>query len=74
MNIQTKAAIAGLGLIAIGAYLAPFRQQVSYANTCIQYELNRRISDWEERTGNTADAQDIRAATSESYRVCQGLR
>ena len=72
MNIQTKAAIAATGLIALFAYLAPFRQQAVYANECVSHYIELAVEDFGKSPGTVGGADYWKGVEADAYRYCQG--
>ena len=75
MNIQTKAVTVALfGLIALGTYLAPFRQQAMNANHCVELYASEYRGKWKAYNKGGPTAEDEAWFRANAYGDCVGGR
>ena len=71
MNIQTKIVLGFLGLVVLGNYLAPFRQQAVNENKCIEAFKYQQRSNWDDRNRpDKPSAKEKRYFTALAYQSC----
>ena len=69
----TKAVLVAFGLIALNAYIAPFRQQATDANHCVSWQARGMKLNWEHDNPGEEYIQARRDRDrAEAYFYCQG--